>query len=84
MDNYLGDANTKKQAIKLRDDFRKVFKSVVIYLRKWIANNSDLLHDLHTENNSFMLILKSKNKWWKFLEFYGAQKTMYSNIKCGV
>ncbi|XP_025203176.1 uncharacterized protein LOC112600215 [Melanaphis sacchari] len=67
MDDYLGGANTKEMAIQLRNDLRTVLQSGGFNLRKWSANDPELLKNLNTENSDSMLVLELENEMAKVL-----------------
>ncbi|XP_060846165.1 uncharacterized protein LOC132925818 [Rhopalosiphum padi] len=67
MDDYLGGANTKEMAVKLRNDLRTVLQSGGFNLRKWSANDSVLLQNLNKENNDSMLVLELEDEMAKVL-----------------
>lgn len=45
IDGYLNEANTKEIVVELCDNLQNVLQSGGFDLRKWIANDLDLLHD---------------------------------------
>jgi len=46
MDDYLGGAMNKSEALKLRDDLTAIMKNAGLVLRKWMSNDSDLIADV--------------------------------------
>ncbi|KAL4103845.1 hypothetical protein QTP88_019180 [Uroleucon formosanum] len=67
MDDYLGGANTKEMAVQLRNDLRTVLQSGGFNLRKWAANDSELLQNLNQENNDAMSVLELEDNMAKIL-----------------
>ncbi|XP_060841938.1 uncharacterized protein LOC132922439 [Rhopalosiphum padi] len=85
MDDYLGGANTKEMAVKLRNDLRTVLQSGGFNLRKWSANDSVLLQNLNKENNdSICWYWNWKMKWQKSSGSCGILGMIYFNIKYGI
>jgi len=58
MDDFLGSANTKQEALQLRDNLRKIMCKGSFELRKWISNDCELLKDLHNAKNESMTVLE--------------------------
>jgi len=46
MDDYLGGAMCKPEAIKLRDNVNAIMKSASLVLRKWMSNDKELINDV--------------------------------------
>lgn len=67
MDDYLGGANTKEMAVQLRNDLRTVLQSGGFNLRKWAANDSELLQNLNQENKDAMSVLELEDNMAKIL-----------------
>ncbi|XP_050063272.1 uncharacterized protein LOC114130946 [Aphis gossypii] len=52
MDDFLGGAMLKGDAIKLRDNLISIMSKAGLELRKWLSNDPELIADVHSDNNS--------------------------------
>jgi len=67
VDDYLGGASTKEDALQLRNDLIQVTRRAGFELRKWVSNDKELLNDIPNKDNTQLLVLNLKNDVTKIL-----------------
>ncbi|KAF0751198.1 Uncharacterized protein FWK35_00016915, partial [Aphis craccivora] len=67
MDDYLGGADTKNNALRLGNSLIEVMIRGGFPLRKWMSNSSELLADMPNIGNKSMTIMELENKMTKIL-----------------